>query len=95
MFSWTDLWRAAGAAAPERGLLSAAVTPHREPELLRHLGAETLPVIHRVLATVPTKLQNGDLRIVCHHITDMTSLGLTMMARARPHSSTTNTPPMF
>ena len=72
MFSATDLWRAAGAAASKGGLLSASVTSHGEPELLRHLGAQTLSVIHRVLATVPTKLQNGDLiRRVCHHFTDI------------------------
>ena len=35
-------WRAARAAAAQGGLLSAAVAPHGEPQLLRHFGAQTL-----------------------------------------------------
>ena len=34
--------RAARAAAAQGGLLSAAVAPHGEPQLLRHFGAQTL-----------------------------------------------------
>ena len=51
-----SLWRTPGTAPSQRGFLSAAVAPHGEPELLRHLRAETLSVVHGVLATVPTKL---------------------------------------
>ena len=36
-----------------------------KPELLRHLGAETLPVVHGVLAAVPAKLQDSDLVTHC------------------------------
>ena len=54
------LRRTARAAPPQRGLLSAPVAPHGEPQLLRHLGAETLSVVHRVLPTVPAELENGD-----------------------------------
>ena len=53
------LRRTARAAPPQRGLLSAPVAPHGEPQLLRHLGAETLSVVHRVLPTVPAELEDG------------------------------------
>ena len=48
-----------GTAPPQSRLLPAAVAPHGEPELLRHLGAQALPVVHGILATVPAELQYG------------------------------------
>ena len=53
------LGRAPGATPPQRRLLSAAVTSHGKPELLGHLGAQTLPVIHGVLTTVPAELEDS------------------------------------
>ena len=35
------------------------MTPHGEPEFLRHLRAEALSVVHGILATVPAELQDG------------------------------------
>jgi len=54
-----SLRRTPGTAPSERRFLSAAVAPHGEPELLRHLRAEALPVVHGILATVPAELQYG------------------------------------
>ena len=88
------LWGTPGTAPPQCWLLPAPVTPHREPQLLSHLGAEALSVVHGVLATVPAELEYGHLAMrklmLLPRLTP-----LTMMARASPHSSTTNTPPMF
>ena len=53
------LRRTPGTASPKRWLLSTPVTPHGEPQLLGHLRAETLPVVHRILPTVPTELEDG------------------------------------
>ena len=33
-----------------------------KPELLRHLRAETLTIVHRILTAVPAKLQDGHLK---------------------------------
>ena len=64
------------------------------PEFLRHLWAEALSVVHGVLATVPAELEYGHLAMrKLMFLPPLTPL--TMMARASPHSSTTNTPPMF
>ena len=49
-----------GTAPPQSRLLPAAVAPHGEPQFLRHLGAEALPVVHRILPAVPAELQDGD-----------------------------------
>ena len=48
-----------GTAPSQSRFLPAAVAPHGEPQLLRHLGAEALPVVHRVLPTVPAELEDG------------------------------------
>ena len=48
-----------GTAPSQSRLLPAAVAPHGEPQFLRHLGAEALPVVHRILPAVPAELQDG------------------------------------
>merc|ERR1719219_1032331 len=48
-----------GTAPSQSRLLSAAVAPHSEPQLLRHLGAEALSVVHCILPAVPAELQYG------------------------------------
>ena len=57
--SWDvgPLWGTPGTAPPQCWLLPTPVTPHGEPQLLSHLGAEALSVVHSILPTVPTELE--------------------------------------